>query len=122
MTESSSTQKTTPESPKRPKRLPEKKIGPFNAGIGACVWTNTIETENGSRTVRSITINPRRYFDRETNEWKDAASYNPADLPALIFALQKAQEYCYEISLPGQAAGEAGQPANTPLLTDEVPF
>jgi len=106
----------------QPKRRPEKKIGPFNAGIGVCVWRNTIETDNGARTVRSITVNPRRYFDRETNQWRDASSYNPADLPALIFALQKAQEYCYETPLPGQQEGEGGQPASNPLSTDEVPF
>jgi hypothetical protein len=122
MSKSKQPQQTAPRQPTKPKRLPEKKIGPFNAGIGACVWLNTIETDNGSRTVRSITINPRRYFDRETNEWKDAASYNPADLPALIFALQKAQEYCYETVLPGQPAGEAGQQASAPPSGEEIPF
>lgn len=122
MSGSSSPQAASHESPKKPKRLPEKKIGPFNAGIGACVWLNTIETDNGSRTVRSVTINPRRYFDRETNEWKDAASYNPADLPALIFSLQKALEYVFESPLPGQPAGEVGQHPSTAPSTEEIPF
>jgi hypothetical protein len=103
------------------KRQPEKKIGPFNAGIGVCVWLNSIETESGPRTVRSITINPRRYFDREANEWKDAGSYNPADLPALIFALQKAQEFCYEKQLPGQAGEEAESTTGRPPAS-EIPF
>jgi hypothetical protein len=79
---------TAQDSAKKPKRHPEKKIGPFAAGIGVCVWTNTIDTENGQRTLRSVTINPRRYFDRETNEWRDAPSYNPADLPAYLLARQ----------------------------------
>jgi hypothetical protein len=35
---------------------------------------------SGSRQVRSIAVNPRRYFDRESNEWKDAPSFNPSDL------------------------------------------
>src|SRR5437868_4245615 len=108
---------TAQDSAKKPKRHPEKKIGPFAAGIGVCVWTNTIDTENGQRTLRSVTINPRRYFDREANEWRDAPSYNPADLPALIFSLQKAQEFCYETPLPDQPAGEAGQAPG-----DENPF
>jgi hypothetical protein len=122
MSESNQAQTAVKESPKKPKKLPEKKIGPFNAGIGVCVWVNTIETENGPRTVRSITVNPRRYFDRESNQWKDAPSYNPADLPALIFSLEKAQEFCYETQLPGQPAGEAGQPSNGQLSNDEIPF
>ena len=59
---------------------------------------------------RSITISPRRYRDRETGEWKDAGSYRPSDLPALIFALTKAQEYCYTTPLPGQEQnGEGGE-------------
>ena len=109
MSESNQPQQAAPSQSKKPKRHPEKKIGPFNAGVGACVWLNTIETDNGSRTVRSVTINPRRYFDQESQQWKDAASYNPADLPALIFSLTKAQEWCYETALPDQPAGEAGQ-------------
>ena len=68
---------------------PEKKIGPFASGVGAAIWLNTTETDNGPRTFRSSTINPRRYYDKDDQKWKDAGSYNPADLPALIFALQK---------------------------------
>lgn len=71
---------------------PETKIGPFHGGIGVAVWLNTIDAGDGSkRQVRSITIAPRRYFDRDSNQWKDAPSYNPSDLPALIFALHKEQ-------------------------------
>ena len=114
-------QTTTHESSRKQKKLPEKKIGPFNAGIGACVWLNTIETENGQRTVRSITVNPRRYYDRESNQWKDAPSYNPADLPALIFSLQKALEFVFETPLPDQPAGEAGQQDGQPS-GEENPF
>lgn len=84
----------------RTKQPPEKKIGPFANGVGVSIWLNTIETEQGSRQVRSISINPRRFFDRESSQWKDAGGYNPSDLPALIFALTKAQEYCYETPLP----------------------
>lgn len=80
---------------------PEKKIGPFHGGVGVAVWLNSIDAGNGTkRSVRSITIAPRRYFDRDSNQWKDAPSFNPADLPALIYALQKAQEYCYNEQLP----------------------
>lgn len=81
---------------------PEKKIGPFLGGIGAAIWLNTIETENGPRQVRSISLSPRRYRDSQTGEWKDAGSYRPGDLPALIYALQKAQEFCFTEPLPGE--------------------
>ena len=89
-------------------RPPEKKIGPFAGGIGVAIWLNAVESSDGSRQLRSVTINPRRYFDRESNQWKDAPSFRPSDLPALIFALQKAQEYVYTTPVPGEEAdGEA---------------
>ncbi len=93
-------------------RPPEKKIGPFAGGVGVAVWLNHAETsDGGSRPFRSITIAPRRYFDQKSNQWKDAASYNPTDLPALIFALQEAQAYCFTTPLPGGAeVGEDGEP------------
>ena len=83
-------------------RRPEKKIGPYAGGIGVAIWRNQIETDDGPRTVRSITISPRRYRDAETGEWRDASSYRPMDLPALVFALTKAQEFCYTEPIAGQ--------------------
>lgn len=84
---------------------PEQKIGPFAGGIGVAIWLNTVDTDDGPKQFRSITIAPRRYQDRQTGEWKDAGSYNPSDLPALIFALTKAQEYVFTKPLPGQESG-----------------
>ncbi len=81
---------------------PEKKIGPYPGGIGVAVWINTIDTGNGPRKIRSITIAPRRYLDAKTGEWRDSPSFRPGDLPALIFALQKAQEFVYTSPLAGQ--------------------
>ena len=83
-------------------RPPEKKIGPYPGGIGVAVWSNTIDTNSGPRKILSITISPRRYRDPETGEWRDSPSFRPGDLPALIFALQKAQEFIYTSPLPGQ--------------------
>ena len=85
---------------------PEKKIGPYAGGIGVAVWLNTIETRDGPRKIRSLTISPRRYRDPESGEWKDAPSYRPQDLPGLLFALTKAQEYCYTTPIPGQEEEE----------------
>ena len=80
---------------------PEHKIGPLAGGIGVVIWLNTVESKDGPKQFRSITIAPRRYQDRETGAWKDATSFNPSDLPALLFALQKAQEYVFTTALPG---------------------
>ncbi len=81
---------------------PEKKIGPYPGGIGIAIWLNTIETDNGPRKLRSITISPRRYRHPETGEWMDSSSYRPGDLPALIFSLEKAQEFCFTEPIPGE--------------------
>jgi hypothetical protein len=93
-----------PEHAKRATRAPhppELKIGPFQGGIGVAVWLNEIQTDQGPKTIRSITIAPRRYRDRETGEWKDAGSYRSTDLTALILALEKAREFCLTKPLPG---------------------
>ena len=88
---------------------PEKKIGPFTCGIGVAIWLNESESDDGQhRVFRSVTINPRRYFDAKSGQWKDAASYQQSDLPSLIFSLQKALEYCYETPIPGQEEADAG--------------
>ncbi len=101
----------------RPARQPEKKIGPFAGGISVAIWVNNAETPDGPRQFRSITISPRRYLDRESGEWKDATSYNPGQLPALVFALQKALEFVLETPLPDQKGAEAETRAS-----DEIPF
>ena len=99
----------------RSQKPPEKKIGPFASGIGVAIWHNEIEADDGSiRHFRSITINPRRYLDPKSGQWKDATSFQPSDLPALLFCLGKAQEYCYETPVPGQEDVEA------PGLEDET--
>ena len=104
----SNSKSRTPGSP------PEKKIGPFAAGIGVAIWLNTVDTDEGSKQFRSLTIQPRRYQDRETGAWKDAGSFNPSDLPALIFALEKAQEYVFTTPLPGQEADDHGSSESPP--------
>ena len=94
----------------RQTKPPEKKIGPFTSGIGVAIWLNEAELENGEhRQFRSITINPRRYFDSKSGQWTDAAPYQQADLPSLIFSLQKALEFCYETPIPGQEDAESAE-------------
>jgi hypothetical protein len=97
----------------REKSRPEKKIGPFAGGIGVAIWLNTVESGERTRQLRSITINPRRYFDREANEWRDAPSFRPSDLPALIFALERALEFVFTTPVPGENQEEGA---------DDYPF
>lgn len=89
---------------------PEKKLGPY-AGISVAVWLNTIQTADGPRKARSITISPRRYRDAKTGEWRDATSYRASDIPALVFALQQAQEYVYTTPIPDEEHADGQEPA-----------
>jgi hypothetical protein len=103
----------------RQPRQPEKKIGPFAGGVGVAIWINHAEGQDGTqRSFRSISINPRRFFDAKSQQWKDAPSFNPADLPCLIFSLQQAQAHCFTVPLPGEteAAAPEGESGG------EVPF
>ena len=99
------------------KNQPERKFGPYPGGVGVAVWLNEIDTDQGTRKIRSITINPRRYFDNTSRQWKDSRSFRPEDLPALLFGIQKALEFCYVEPIPGQEAndGERTPPDDTPF-------
>ena len=96
-----------------PPKRPEVKFGPYLGGISIAVWLNTVQTPEGRRTIRSVTISPRRYRDSQTGEWKDSGSFRPSDLPALNFGIQQALEYIYTTPLPDS-------PDEAP--SDEVPF
>lgn len=85
---------------------PEKKYGPFHGGVGVAIWLNEVETEEGTRYFRSVSIAPRRFRDKENGEWKDAQSLRPTDLPALVLALEAAQAYIANTPLPGEPADE----------------
>ncbi len=110
----------TPSETKRPAKQPEAKFGPYAGGIGVAVWLNTIETADGRREMRSITVAPRRYRDPKTSEWKNSGSFRPSDIPILLVGLQKAMEYVYTTPLPGQNGevpehGEGEQNGDTPF-------
>jgi hypothetical protein len=92
-----------------PKR-PERKWGPFHGGVGVAVWLNEVETADGRKWFRSVTIAPRRYLKAETGQWEDATSYRTVDLPSLILALQAALEFVSSTPLPGQPVDEEVQP------------
>jgi hypothetical protein len=103
-------------------RYPERKWGPFHAGVSVCVWQNQVDTDSGPRYFRSITIAPRRFLDKKNGEWKDASSLRPTDLPSLILALEAAHAYCASTPLPGQAAEEEHVEDPAVLESGQVPF
>ncbi|REJ72333.1 MAG: hypothetical protein DWQ45_22210 [Planctomycetota bacterium] len=107
-------------SSQRPANRPEVKFGPFPGGISVAVWQNEVNTEGGSRTMRSITVSPRRYRDSQSGEWRDSASYRPSDIPAILFGLNKAQEYIFSNPLAGQEERDFGSQETRD--NDEVPY
>lgn len=105
---------------KTPTKPPELKVGPYQGGIGVAVWLNQIQTEYGPKSIRSITIAPRRYLDKQTGQWKDSGSFRPGDLTALILALEKAREHCLMKPLPGEESAD-DRMANIPDNGD-IPY
>ena len=95
-----------PEQPRSKRPPPEMKFSV--GGIGVAVWLNTVDTDQGERSFRTVTVAPKRYFDKTSGEWKNGTGFHPNDLPALIFCLQKTLEFAFTTPLPGQEA-EAGQ-------------
>ncbi len=73
-------------------KSPEAKFGPFAGGMSVAIWRNTVDTDDGPRDIRSLTINPRRYKDPQSGEWKNG-SYRTSDLGVLVLALQAAQQF-----------------------------
>ena len=54
-------------STRQPSNQPERKIGPFSGGITVAIWINEIDSIQGARKGRSVTISPRRYRDAESH-------------------------------------------------------
>ena len=102
-------------------RRPERKWGPFHGGVGVAVWLNEVETAEGKRFFRGVTIAPRRYIDDKTGKWEDASSFRTTDLPSLILALEAAHAYVSSTPLPGLPA-EGEEPADPGVKEDdEIP-
>lgn len=88
-----------------PPKQPEAKFGPFAGGMSVAIWRNTVDTDDGPRDIRSLTINPRRYRDPDSGEWKNG-SYRTSDLGVLVLALQAAQQFMTLHPLPQPADEE----------------
>lgn len=65
----------------------KRELGP----IGVAVFENTGDEER--RPLRSISLS-RRYFDRQSEEWKSSVvSLNPGDVSAAVRLLQTVEEF-----------------------------
>lgn len=66
----------------------------FRAGAcAASVFANARESDEGTRTFRSIAF-ACRYRDDATGEWRDAGSMSPNEAARAVIVLQKALEHC----------------------------
>ena len=72
----------------------QKPSGKFKSGPVSCaVWENSIQTDNGSKTVQNITFQ-RSYKDAETGQWKNTESFTPASLGNLLAVVLQAIVSC----------------------------
>lgn len=106
-------------------RRPEMKYGPFHGGVGIAIWVNEVQTDQGPRFFRSLTIQGRRYLSKKTGSWEDAGSFRSTDIPSLVLALSAAHRYMLETPLPGQPVEEEAPlevPATPTNGDGTVPF
>ena len=72
----------------------QKPIRKLRSGlISLAVWENTIQTEDGPKTVQNITVQ-RGYKDTETGQWKNTDSFTPASLGNLLAVVLQAIVLC----------------------------
>lgn len=70
---------------KRPEKV-------FRVGfVSASVFANEVENDDGKRTLRSVNVQKRYLDDQEKPQY--TSSFNLAELPQAIRALQLAQDY-----------------------------
>lgn len=63
----------------------------FRVGsVSASIFRNEVETANGKRDIRNVTLQ-RRYHDGE--EWKNASSFGLAELPQALAVLDLALKH-----------------------------
>jgi len=80
---------------KRPEKI-------FRVGfVSASVFAHDVENDEGKRTMRSVSVQ-KRYLDGD--EPKYTASFNLAELPQAIRALQLAQHYVESVEAEVQFA------------------
>ena len=72
----------------------QKPVRKYRSGlVSLAVWENTIQTENGPKTVENITVQ-RSYTDTETGQWRNTDSFTPASLGNLMAVVLQAIISC----------------------------
>ena len=61
--------------------------------VSGAIWENTIQTDNGPKTVRNLTFQ-RNYKEAETGQWKNTESFTPASLGNLLAVVLQAIVAC----------------------------
>lgn len=74
-----------------PKQKPTRKFR--SSSVSAAVWENTIQTDNGPKTVQNVTFQ-RGYKDVETGQWKNTDSFTPASLGNLLAVILQTIVFC----------------------------
>jgi hypothetical protein len=74
-----------------PKQKPTRKLK--SGLVSLAVWENTIQTDNGPKTVQNITVQ-RSYKDNKTGKWMNTDSYTPASLGNLLAVVLQAIVLC----------------------------
>ena len=74
-----------------PKQKPTRKLK--SGLVSLAIWQNTIQTDNGPKTVQNITFQ-RSYKDTETGQWKNTDSYTPASLGNILAVVLQAIVSC----------------------------
>jgi len=73
-----------------PKQKPTKKLRCSN--VSGAVWENTIQTNDGPKTVQNITF--QRSYRDDTGQWKNTDSFTPASLGNLLAVILQAIVSC----------------------------
>ncbi len=77
----------------------------------------------GQSTAVTSRASPRRCWDEDAKEWRDAASFQPSDLPGLIYLLQQALAFCCgNGELPSGGGPAASPEAGDDPAGHDVPF
>ena len=89
MTSENQAATTEPAEAQGSKQKPAAKFGPYPSGSGlveVSVWRNTRETQDGERTVFSVSFH-RSYKD-DQGDWQQTKTLFAADIPPLVLGLQ----------------------------------